>query len=182
MKVLRSPIKAIEFAQETIQQYSTYKDDEGDNGRDMLERLNILDQRLQTVFQYAQKQCLPELPLKPKKPWTSLSSLEFISQRLRARQENDFAREKELNHIVKKSIANDKATFLKTLAGTGTWRSVKDIRKPRQVQQGRLRDLNGSLVDSDQRAATLAEYLEKVQWAIRPANFVPEQPPIGQLL
>ena len=37
-------------------------------------------------------------------------------------------------------------------------------------QQGRLKNRNGQLVSSEERAETLAEHLEKVQWAVRPTT------------
>ena len=47
----------------------------------------------------------------------------------------------------------------------------KEIRKLRRNPKsnhlrGRLRDMQGNMVDSDQRAETLAECFAKVQWAV----------------
>lgn len=41
---------------------------------------------------------------------------------------------------------------------------IKKLRHPRRPQQGRLQTPDGVLVDSDERANTLADYLEGVQW------------------
>ena len=42
--------------------------------------------------------------------------------------------------------------------------------------------MKGQLIESDKRADTLAEYLEQVQWEVRPANLTMDKPAIGSLL
>ena len=79
---------------------------------------------------------------------------------------------------LKKSIRKDKAEWLKRFCGEGSWQSVKFLRKPAKPQQGRLRNLAGELVESDLRAETLAEHLEKFQWATRPGIFTDTLPAI----
>ena len=37
-----------------------------------------------------------------------------------------------------------------------------------------LRDTNGDIVDSNDNAETMAEYFEKVQWAVRPIEPLPQ--------
>ena len=54
---------------------------------------------------------------------------------------------------------------VKELAGTGSWHNMRAVRKPLSAQQRRLKDLSGNVVFSHGRAATLAEHLEKRQWA-----------------
>ena len=51
---------------------------------------------------------------------------------------------------------------------SGQWHEVRKLWKGFKPNQGRLRDLEGNLVSSEHRAETLAEYFEKVQWAVRP--------------
>jgi len=47
-------------------------------------------------------------------------------------------------------------------------------------KQGRLHDSIGDVVSSDARAQTFAEFLESVQWHVRPVTLVPDQaPPIN---
>ena len=50
------------------------------------------------------------------------------------------------------------------------------------MPQGRLKNLEGDIVFSDERAETLAEYLEKIQWRVRPSAVLPERPPIWPIL
>ena len=42
---------------------------------------------------------------------------------------------------------------------------MRKLSRPLQHKQGRQRDLSRALVDSTERAETLAEYLEKVHWS-----------------
>ena len=57
-----------------------------------------------------------------------------------------------------------------------------ELKKGVKRQQGRLRNLNGELVSSEQRAETLAEHLEKVQWAVRPISATRPTERIGDEL
>ena len=56
---------------------------------------------------------------------------------------------------------------------------MKRERKGVQNKQGRLRDLSGNLVSSEERAETLAEYLERVQWAVRSTSLNPYTSKLG---
>jgi len=47
--------------------------------------------------------------------------------------------------------------------------------------QGRLYDVNGNAICSEDRADTFAEYLETVQWAVRPATVVDDAPLFSEL-
>ena len=55
------------------------------------------------------------------------------------------------------------------------------MRKVWKPNQGRLKDANGKIVDSELRADTLAAHLQQVQWA-RPTTVLPEPHPINQTL
>ena len=81
---------------------------------------------------------------------------------------------------VKRSARADRGAWLTELAGSGSWRALRQLRKGTNRKQGQLKSLNGQLVESDARADTFAKYLEQVQWAVRPA-LVLDTPPL-QLL
>jgi hypothetical protein len=51
------------------------------------------------------------------------------------------------------------------------------LRKKPKRQQGRLANLSGELVSSELRASTMADYLEQIQWKVRPATLVPDTEP-----
>ena len=44
---------------------------------------------------------------------------------------------------------------------TGSWKDIRNFLKPRPAKQGRLRDVSGELMSSEQRADTMATYLKK---------------------
>ena len=52
---------------------------------------------------------------------------------------------------------------------------MRRLGKRPQAKHGRLRNLEGQLVDSSSRADTLAEYLEKIQWSVQFANVCPAE-------
>ena len=45
--------------------------------------------------------------------------------------------------------------------------------------QGRLKNATGCLVDSNDRAETLAQYYSEVQWAVRPTTLLDTTSPLG---
>ena len=49
---------------------------------------------------------------------------------------------------------------------------MRKLRKGACRQQGRLENIRGETVSSEHRADTLAEYLELVQWEVRPVKLV----------
>ena len=77
-----------------------------------------------------------------------------------------------MNGLLKRQIQMDKSTWLKGLAGSGSWEDIKKLRHPRRPPQGRLQNSAGVLVNSDDRADTLALHLQNVQWAVRPCGLI----------
>ena len=83
---------------------------------------------------------------------------------------------------VKRSVKADRDTWLNALLEKGAWDQIKSYRKGVKHKQGRLRNLQGHLVSSEERAETLAEYLEKVQRAVRPTIPPVSHQPLGPTL
>ena len=54
---------------------------------------------------------------------------------------------------------------------------MRVLRKGTQHKQGRLRNMQGILVASEDRAETLSEHLENVQWRVRPSSLVSDATP-----
>ena len=98
-----------------------------------------------------------------KHPWISSATLTLIDQRSSARLAKDIFNERRIHKQIKISVKNDRSKWLNTLLQTGEWQQETKLRKGVQPKQGRLRNLSGELVSSEERADTLAEYLEKVQ-------------------
>ena len=65
---------------------------------------------------------------------------------------------------------------------TGGWEPIKQLRKAAKPKQGRLKDMSGVFVSSEDRADTLANHLEKVQWAVLPCTDVINKSPIAPQL
>ena len=120
--------------------------------------------------------CAKHLPLAkrlPNKPWISDATLALLDKRREARLQNNWDCERMLRKQVRQSAARDRARWLQALTSNGDWDAMKMIRKGRRAQQGRLRDTGGRIVSSEERAETLAEHLEKVQWEVRPTSLTP---------
>ena len=59
---------------------------------------------------------------------------------------------------------------------------MRKLRKGFAPKQGRLRTQEGTVVDSQERAKTLAEYYSSVQWAVRPITPTLYNDSIGPML
>ena len=101
----------------------------------------------------------------------------MIDSRARARQDRNLEQERALNPQIKKSVKKDRDIWLTGMLQTGEWDQIKALRRGTKHKQGRLKDIRGQLVSSEDRAETLAEYLEKVQWTVRPL-----EPPLSDEL
>lgn len=142
-------------------------------------KLNTANAFINQSFSAAAYSTLPLVGQTPRRPWVSEESIQLIVQRGDARKSGDYEREKYLNKAIKFSVKRDRAQWLKELAATGSWDASRRLCKVKRPAQGRLRALDGNLVSSEERADTTASYLEKVQWAVRPAKLKPDRADIG---
>ena len=108
-----------------------------------------------------------------KRPWISEATLMIIERRNMARCTGDHKEELQLNKLVKQSAKADRRAWLNEALENGDWSEIRKLKQPPKHRQGRLRDLTGALVNSEERAETLAEYLEKVQWSDHFAEIMP---------
>ena len=175
MEYLRDFDNARYFSQKVIDLLCEHQDPE----RDDLHQKSI---KFSTAIHAISKELIPKKQTVARKSWISSASLKLIDHRNWARRQGNYDEEKALQKLIKKSIRNDKSQWLDETVQQGTWNDAKLLRKPRKIQQGRLRNLEGDLVSSESRAETLAEYLEKVQWAKRPNIAVDSPPPLWELL
>ena len=83
---------------------------------------------------------------------------------------------------ISKNALTTATGWLDIFCKDGSWESAKSFRKPARPQQGRLRNSEGNLVSSDERAETLAQHLENIQWAVRPGTSVDEKPALWEEL
>jgi len=126
---------------------------------------------------------LPKRPKPPNKPWITTATLELVASRQRARATGNWTLEKQLRKQIQKSAKQDRAKWLEELSAKGDWSALRLLRKGRKVQQGRLYNVNGDPVCSDERAETFAKHLASVQWHVRPVTLIPDTlPPIAEPL
>ena len=108
----------------------------------------------------------------PNKPWISADTLAIIERRREARALNLFIEERRLHKLVRSMAKKDRTAWMERLLDEGSWEQIRRIRKPKKPRQGKLRDGQGVLVDSDEWAETMAVHLEAVQWCVRPATLI----------
>ena len=129
-------------------------------------------------FEAAAKATLPRVSARAKKPWISTTTLALIDARIKARSVGDKAEESNLNANIKQCVKRDRSSWLHGLLATGDWSQIRKMRKGFVPQQGRLKDSEGCIVSSERRAETLADHLEKVQWAVRHVTSAVDRGPI----
>ena len=107
------------------------------------------------------------------KPWISKWTLALIEERDIIRLFGDRQSELEMNKEIKKSAKNDRVKFLDDMLKDEDWSQIKKLRKSFSRPNGRIRNLDGELVESSQRGETLAEYFEKIQWSVQFPDLMP---------
>ena len=116
----------------------------------------------------AAEKTLPKICAKPRKPWIQTTTLELIEKRQHARIEKDWPTERRLTQQIKRQARKDRAVWTNDLLTDGSWSALKAFRRPLRVDSRKLRDENGELVESSERADTFATHLEHVQFVERP--------------
>ena len=168
---LRDPTTAKQFAEQFVEKLSECS--EGD-----VSCVHTLSKKNEDAFRAAEESTLPIARPTKQRPWISKGTLELIEQRHQARQRGEEESEILLHKSIMRSARVDKRTWLLEMAGSGDWKKLNRLRKGSVYQQGKLYNLSGELVSSEQRADTFAEYLEKVQWAVRPVSLTDDPEPV----
>lgn len=138
-----------------------------------------IDDRWQAMCRSMQKAVQDHVPKSsmtaraPSKVWISAETLALIDERDTARHSADFAVELTLRKQVKQSAKRDRARWLEDIAASGDWNAIRKTKKPCKISQSRLRGEHGTPVSTDVRAETFSEYLERVQWYVRPVQLIP---------
>lgn len=132
--------------------------------------LNLVSDCITEAFEAAGA-ALPKVTAAKRKPWISQATMGLVEQRRLAHTRNQFAEERRLHTEVKKSAKRDKKKWLEDLAGTNSWRALRQLRGGTKHLQGKLCDDMGHPVSSECRADTFAKHSESVQWAVRPATL-----------
>ena len=135
-----------------------------------------------TAMTTATEAHVPFKPRSGKKPWISEATLTLIGKKNAARSSSDWSQEKYLRREIKRFVKKNRAAYLNQLAGTGDWKALRMLRSKRRPQQTRLLDQDGKIVGSEERASTLANYLDQFKvWPVMliPNSEAPLYPPLA---
>ena len=144
--------------------------------------LDLQYAKISDAFNSAAGETLGRRTVKRRRPWITERTLRIIEDRGSARQWGDNAEERRLNVAIRQSVKRDRGIWLNDLVASGDWASIRKLKKGFIPAQGRLKNENGFLVDSDLRAETLADHLQNVQWRVRPEIVSDDRPPLGDQL
>ena len=95
-----------------------------------------------------------------------------MAQRNKVRIRKDLNHGKQINKLIKYSVKIDRSLWLNDLISNASWTEIRKLRKPPKNAQGRVLNIHGDHVFTNEGAETLAEYYEKMQWHIRPEAHV----------
>ena len=95
-----------------------------------------------------------------------------------ARLHNDFANECDLAKQIKQQVKRDKSAWPDNAIKNGDWKAIKSLRAKRQNLTYCL--VNDNLPDQSS-AEVLADYFERVQWAVRLVTALPHHTPARAL-
>ena len=113
---------------------------------------------------------LPQKKVVPKRPWISTDTISLIEERNKATREGRGHEARMLSKRVKTFAKQDKNKWLNEALATGDWKEVRRYKSGKTPSPGRLKDDQGKLVNSEERAETLAKFLETTQWKIQFAD------------
>ena len=96
----------------------------------------------------------------------------MIARRDAARASGDHAEEMALSKQIKRQVRVDRAKWLDELVAKGDWSAIELARGKSKRQLFTLRDDQSNIVSTEHLAETLAAYVERVQWVVKPTTFV----------
>ena len=127
------------------------------------------------------KHLIPTLPVSPKKPWISDSTLALIDS-FQSVTDLTVPELKAIRKRIKKSASKDKKPFISVnlqddfhSSSIHQWRTARFIRKPFTPRSLNLFDIHGKLSAKHQRASVFAEYLSQKVWCA-PSDTIPIPP------
>ena len=136
--------------------------------------LDQIADKVTSSFNAAASALTKDSTARKSRPWISQETIELIQDRQQARIQGQHAEERELHKRVRTSAKLDRKQWLSDLASSNSWANLRKMRTKKKHPQGRLKDSSGHFVESSERAQTFAEYLQDVQWAVRPAKLTEE--------
>ena len=130
---------------------------------------------------------IPTLPVSPKKPWISPSTLEYITS-FQSRTDLTTAEVKQYRNKIKKLARKDKKQFIMTHlredfhgSAIQQWHTARSLRKDFRPSPTNLINTKGKLVSKAARAETFADYLANQVWKAPADETKPFSPPLEEI-
>ena len=120
---LRNHQAASIFAHNFTRQLASF-----DNGAGHMD-INSRNHSIEEAFHSSMQQSSATKRFQPKRPWITESTLKLIERRHQARLDADIHAERSLQHLIKKFVRRDRETYLRSLAGSGDWNKLRELRK-----------------------------------------------------
>ena len=95
-------------------------------------------------------------------PWITGSTIALFAERDQARREGS-GEESALNKEIKKAVRQDKRIWLESTLVGGSWKAVRELKKTPAKTPVTIKNADGEVVESNQRANVLADYFEHEQ-------------------
>ena len=132
--------------------------------RQVLGNVGIQVEAIAQNMRSAAAACTLQMGAVKKSPRISSRTLETIASRNGARCNNQYELERAWNNTIKNLVNADRKEWLESQLESADWAALRCLEEGTLHSQGRLQDLNGTLIESGRRADTFAEYYERVQW------------------
>ena len=130
---------------------------------------------------------IPSLPVSPKKPWISPSTLEYITS-FQSRTDLTSAEVKQYRNKIKKLARKDKKQFIMSHlredfhgSAIQQWHTARSLRKDFRPTPTNLINTKGKLVSKAARAETFADYLANQVWKAPEDEIKPFSPPLEEI-
>ena len=110
---------------------------------------------------------------KPHRPWISSQTLLLLEKRSHERQLGHHDAERELHKQIRRNIKRDRSDWLDAQLAGGPWHAARSLRKGTAKKPVGVKNVSNVVVDSADRADTMADYFENIQWAVTFAELQP---------
>ena len=130
--------------------------------------IDVAEHHMNESFKQAAETILPKVRAQARKPWISSRTLRYIDERNHARLLGNEVDEKSLTKLVKQSVKQDRTSWLHDALQNHDWKIIRKLKKGNIHSQGRIKNAEGIIVSSEERAETMAKHRENMQWHVRP--------------
>ena len=161
--ILTLDVSAVRSSDERLCEEISFSKQCGDTHSDLSSHWEKLVQSAHVVA----REVLPEVVVRAQRPWIRIYTLRLIEQRRAARLQHDLFLVQQLSREIRRSAKMDRRVWLEERLLDNDWSEIRKLRSGGK-QLGRLKAASGDLVNSEDRAETLADHYERIQWSVRP--------------